>query len=124
MDTLAKRLRYAREQANLSQSALARSVGVKPQAIQSIEAGRVHRPRALLEIADVLGVSPMWLSSGEGSVEMLRVHEPTSRYASHESSKLSTEAVRVASLWMELPKAQRAAILETLRALSRDKKQR
>jgi len=68
METLAQRLRYCRERAKLSQSELARRVGIKPQAIQYIESGKVYKPRNILEIAEVVGVDAHWLSSGKGAM--------------------------------------------------------
>jgi transcriptional regulator with XRE-family HTH domain len=69
MDTLAQRLRAARERAGLNQSELGRRVGVAPQSIQAIEAGKVRRTRALHEIADVLDVSADWLDPGADIVK-------------------------------------------------------
>lgn len=68
MKTLAQRLKYSRERANLSQSELARRVGIKPQAIQFIESGKVYKPRNILEIAQEVGVDAVWLSTGEGDM--------------------------------------------------------
>lgn len=59
--TLGKRVQSAREDAGLSQSALAKKVGLGQSGIGEIEAGRVERPRKLREIARVLGVSEDWL---------------------------------------------------------------
>jgi len=61
MDTLAQRLKFARERSGLSQSELARRVGVAPQSIQAIEAGKVRRTRVLKKIAGELDVSAEWL---------------------------------------------------------------
>jgi len=69
MDTFATRLKYARERAGLSQSELARRIGIKPQSIQYIESGSTQKSRYTLEIANVLGVSVEWLVYGEGSSE-------------------------------------------------------
>lgn len=114
MDTLAKRLRYARERAGLSQSELARRVKIRPQAIQFIEGGHVRRPRSTVEIARVLGVNAEWLLLGEGAVEVA-VRESAAPYQGEPA--LSEEAVAIARLWMELPQSQRLAVKETLLAL-------
>lgn len=63
MSTLADRLRRAREDKGLSQSELARRVGIKAQAIQAIEAGKVQKPRHINEIARALGVDADELTS-------------------------------------------------------------
>lgn len=114
MNTLAKRLRYARERIGLSQSELARRASVRPQTVQFIEGGRVRRPGSLVELAKALSVRPEWLLLGEGPMEA-GMREPSSAYQSEPA--LSEEAVVVARLWMELPLSQRLAIKETLLAL-------
>lgn len=119
MNTLAKRFHYAREQAGLSQSSLARRVGIKPQAIQSIEAGHVRRPRNIVEIASVLGVTPEWLLLGKGTMEVPRVQEPSGRY---DIAGLSAEAMALARAWTVLPKAQRVAVQEIVTSLLRCRK--
>ncbi|WP_298134171.1 helix-turn-helix domain-containing protein [Acidiferrobacter sp.] len=114
METLAKRLRYARERMGLTQSELARRVKLRPQAIQFIESGHVRRPRSIVEIARVLGVNAEWLLLGEGAVD-IAIRETRARYEGDVA--LSDEAVAVARLWMELPVAQQIAVKETLVAL-------
>ncbi len=49
----------------LSQSALARRVGISPQAIQALESGAAAGSRHLAMIAGVLGVEAIWLLKGE-----------------------------------------------------------
>ena len=114
METLAKRLRYARERMGLTQSELARRVKLRPQAIQFIEAGHVRRPRSVVEIARVLGVNAEWLLLGEGAVDVA-IRETPAGYEGE--AALSDEAVAVARLWMALPQGQRVAMKETLVAL-------
>ena len=65
MSTLGSRLRQAREAAKLSQSALARRIGVSPQAIQHIEAEKSVTSRYVVQLAGSLGVSASWLATGE-----------------------------------------------------------
>lgn len=67
--SLAERLKLAMALAGItSQSELARAVGVKPQAIQYLlepknnATGSKHLP----VIAEILGVSPIWLATGGG----------------------------------------------------------
>ena len=64
--TLAQRLTEAREAKGLSQSALAREINIKPQAIQAIEANKVQQPRNIVAIAKALGVDPDYLLTGVG----------------------------------------------------------
>lgn len=67
MTTLAERLASARKAKDLSQSDLARLIGVKPQTIQAIEAGRVDKPRNIVAIAKALGIEPGYLLTGDES---------------------------------------------------------
>ena len=65
--TLADRMIWLRRRAGLSQSALARRLGISPQSIQQLEAGQVRRPRYVLTLARLFQVSPDWLEEGAGS---------------------------------------------------------
>ena len=57
MDKIAKRLEDCRHGKNISQSELARKVGVTPQAVQKWEKAKtVPRGATLRRLADVLGV--------------------------------------------------------------------
>ncbi|MEL7706471.1 helix-turn-helix domain-containing protein [Citromicrobium bathyomarinum] len=51
-----------REAAGLSQSALARQIGVGQSSINRIETGETHAPRNLLALARALGTSPEYLT--------------------------------------------------------------
>lgn len=66
METLRERVIEARTRLGKSQSQIAREIGVKPQAIQSLESGRTRSFRALVPLAEALSVSPRWLATGEG----------------------------------------------------------
>lgn len=69
---VAVRLKLAREAADLSQPQLADRVGMSQQGIQSIEAGKVIRPKKLREIARAVGRSEEWLlglDEGETAME-------------------------------------------------------
>ena len=67
--SLAKRVRGARLGAGLSQSALARRIGLAPSAINHMESGRTAALKAetILALADALSVSAYWLETGHGS---------------------------------------------------------
>ena len=56
MTSPGERIRQAREAKGLSQTDLARQVGVKQPSIQNIENGRTKDPRKLMEIAAVLDI--------------------------------------------------------------------
>lgn len=64
MNTLAERLKIAREKAGLSQAQLAEVIGVSQQSIAKIESGDTLQPRKIKEIAKVLDVSQKWLLLG------------------------------------------------------------
>jgi transcriptional regulator with XRE-family HTH domain len=65
-DTLGKRIAAAREARELSQSGLARRIGVRPQSISALEGGVSKTSVHLAEIAIVLGVNAGWLIHGTG----------------------------------------------------------
>lgn len=63
-NTMGRRIVERREALGISQAELARRVGISPQAMQWIEAGKTLRPRFLTEIAQNLGVASEWLLFG------------------------------------------------------------
>ncbi len=67
-DTLGGRLSTARDLAGLSLADVANRVGVRKESLLSWEADRAEpRPSKLIDLAGILGVSPMWLMTGLGS---------------------------------------------------------
>lgn len=116
--SIAARLRYAREARRLSQSQLARSLGLRPQTVQAIEAGLVERPRALLDLARALEVRPEWLLDGSAPMRPDAVRESAGQYQSQSQHALSDEALEVGRRWMALPQAARAALWSLLQALT------
>lgn len=80
MQTLAKRLAWAREQSGVSQRRLAKLAGLKSERhVCQLESGERLNPelKTLTAIAGTLGVSVGWLASGEGE----RPEEATIRAA-------------------------------------------
>ena len=67
-DTLSHRLKLCLHLYRLSQSDLARMIGVKPQIIQYLCNKNVKSSRFTFELAEALGVDYMWLSTGSGSM--------------------------------------------------------
>lgn len=65
VNTIAERLKQAREALGLSQLEVAIAAGVKQGTIGNIEAGLRSRPRELLAIAAAVKVSPQWLLTGK-----------------------------------------------------------
>lgn len=66
VNTLAERLKSAREALAMSQVELARRANVSPGTIGNIESGTRKQPRELLAIAAALNVTAEWLQSGIG----------------------------------------------------------
>lgn len=71
MNTLRERLVFALEHSGMSQSELARVVGIKPQSVQYLCSGGSDgtRSRYIMEIAVALNVRPEWLLTGEPPME-------------------------------------------------------
>jgi transcriptional regulator with XRE-family HTH domain len=69
METLGKRLRFARETRGLNQSELAEKVGAKPQVIQGLESQKrnAQSSKYLRKIAETLRCDLAWLESGDGT---------------------------------------------------------
>lgn len=81
LSTLGERLRFAREARGMTQAALAKAAGLRPGAIGNYEAGMRDQPRALLDIAAALRVTPQWLEKGTGDPEgALQVEESRAQY--------------------------------------------
>ncbi|MCV9379966.1 XRE family transcriptional regulator [Hafnia alvei] len=64
MNTLAGRVRLARERAKITQHQLAEKIGTSQQSIAKIERGETLQPRKIKQIALALGVSVKWLQFG------------------------------------------------------------
>jgi transcriptional regulator with XRE-family HTH domain len=66
MDTLADRVRHARDRRMLSQSELAERSGVPIQTISRVERGVVTTPfpKTVRALAEALAVDPHWLRDG------------------------------------------------------------
>ena len=63
--TLAVRLKKARLSKKITQEELAETVGIKQQAVQRIEAGKVKSTSYVVQLAKALEVTPEWLALGE-----------------------------------------------------------
>lgn len=71
MDTLAKRLKSAREAAGLTQVQLSEAAGLPQPLISKIERGIVQRTTNILALAKALNVNPHWLDLGDGNMKNL-----------------------------------------------------
>lgn len=75
-DTLGGRLSAARDASGLSLADVANRIGVKRDSLLAWEADRSEpRPSNLIDLAGILGVSPMWLMTGLGSGPVLEAGE-------------------------------------------------
>lgn len=59
------RLREAREAQGLSLEKLAKFSGTIPAAVEKLENGKVLSPITIVDLAFILGVTPVWLLWGE-----------------------------------------------------------
>lgn len=73
METIAERLKRAREVKEWSQEQLAKAAGVSQGTIGNVESGLRKNPRELLAIAHSLGVTPEWLQWGTESTAVNNV---------------------------------------------------
>jgi transcriptional regulator with XRE-family HTH domain len=85
MDTLAKRLIWAREQKGLTQASLAKLSGVTQSTIGNLESGIRASARRIVDIAAALDVNPAWLANGQGEAKevdstTVGVAEPIAAY--------------------------------------------
>lgn len=78
VNTIAERLKQAREALGLTQPELAARAKVSQGTIGNIETGLRKRPRELLAIAGALGVHPAWLESGKEPKEISQAVESVS----------------------------------------------
>lgn len=67
-NTLSFRLKQAINYANISQSDLARKIGVKPQVIQYLCQKNIKSSRFTYLMAEALGVNHAWLAAGVGAI--------------------------------------------------------
>jgi len=73
VDTLAERLKAAREKLGMSQAQLADQVGLSQQSVAKIENGDTLQPRKIKEIAKILEVSQKWLMLGRSQARSICV---------------------------------------------------
>jgi len=67
-ETLSVRLAQAMRLLNISQSELARRIGIKPQVIQYLCTSNATRSKFSFDIADALGINVDWLIAGHGKM--------------------------------------------------------
>ena len=115
--TIGSRLKYARQEHELSQEKLAELVGVTRGACGQWENGR-SKPSVehLSKLAKALGVRFDWLATGRGEMKFFAsdeqlVTEPSAEYST------ASEQQELLSLFYKLPDNKRLAILNLLRTM-------
>ena len=99
------RLRWAREQAGLSQGQVARELGVHRPTISQIEAGKRNvRPDEIAALAELYGVDEDWIVSGSESSDIM--DDPRLKIAARELSKLKEEDLDVILQLLRVLKAR------------------
>ncbi|OOZ63939.1 transcriptional regulator [Solemya velum gill symbiont] len=68
MKTLSERLNHALQLTGVTQSELARRIGIKQQSISQICSGKSARSRYTMQIAEALRVNAHWLATGDGEI--------------------------------------------------------
>lgn len=64
MTFIGKRVKARREELGMSQSVLAKRIGVSGPSLSQLESGKIKRSRRLGKLAAVLKVTPEWLEGG------------------------------------------------------------
>ncbi|VVE68899.1 XRE family transcriptional regulator [Pandoraea anapnoica] len=67
LSTFGRRLRYARKAAGLTQKELADKVGLKQATISELETDEYSGSAKTAAMAEVLGVTALWLAEGKGN---------------------------------------------------------
>ena len=109
------RIRQARVQASLSQSQLARLMGVSRSACNQWESGAGPAPRRerLARLAQLLSVQYEWLATGAGLAQPSAVKESRGHYA----PVLSPDQQELLEIYRAMTPKRRSALLDFLRAL-------
>ena len=71
MDTLQKRLREARKKAGLSQSQVAKKIGISQPTYSELESGKSKSTTFLPQLAVLYNVSAIWLAEGKGTADAM-----------------------------------------------------
>ena len=103
MNTVAERLKYAREKhKDWSQGQLAVNAGLTPAAISNIERGIRLSKGSLPQLAEALGISHKWLAYGEGEMQMDNSNPP--KESANDGDGLTPLARSLGELFDTLPR--------------------
>lgn len=125
METFGDRLAKARGEAGLTQTQLAKKVGVSQTTVSDIERGRNAGSGDAARFAETLGVNALWLSEGRGAMRAAdtpradRVRESASpAYATAHVTQHSPEIEIVVSLMREMSKQNRLRVVGYVQGLT------
>ncbi|NMV36945.1 helix-turn-helix domain-containing protein [Ralstonia insidiosa] len=94
LETLGARLRWARNNAKMSQTAAAKAVGLKQPTLSDLENDNTKETASLIELADLYGVSARWLKSGRGDPVRSQGVPAFERHGTGEDLLLSLDLAR------------------------------
>lgn len=77
---IGERIKKKRNKLNLTQAELAEMVGIAQQSLQSIESGKIEKPRKINELADSLKTTPEFLQFGVGEMDNATVIASAGNY--------------------------------------------
>lgn len=70
MTFIGKRVKERREELGMSQSVLAKRIGVSGPSLSQLESGKIKRSRRINKLASALKVTPEWLEGGAGETDV------------------------------------------------------
>jgi transcriptional regulator with XRE-family HTH domain len=99
MNTLGKRLKFARKEKGLTQAELQKLSGVSQQMISLIESEKVESTTEVFNLSEALEVNPKWLATGNGEIknqatELTRDEEVILKLFRQMSSNQKNETLR------------------------------
>jgi len=106
MNTFGERLHYARKKRGLSQSALAKIVGIKQASVSELESEGKGSSKVYL-LAKALKVNPLWLSEGKGEMDSDFAYD-----------SLSEKEIKILKIMQSLPDSQKDMLLRIGTTLS------
>lgn len=110
MNSIIERLKEARQKIGLTQTAMAKSIGLTPQSYSQWERGQTEIPDVrLFQLCTVHGISKEWLETGEG--EMFPQAKKREEYAREVLSELGVE------MFKALPDAYKDVLLSVARRI-------
>lgn len=77
---IGERIKKRRTKLNLTQAALAELVGMAQQSLQSVESGKIEKPRKIKELAEALQTTPEYLQFGVGEMDNATVVASAGNY--------------------------------------------